>query len=149
AIFKGVATLAFVLATLAILLTYTVALGKPLVSLSVPVVIGVMAYYVAKNAMTTAQSTFEAKTETARAQIGNFVETAVRVALTVGAAFLVAALAHGEGPLVGHVDAGSPVGAWIVAHPSATLAWCYAAGAGVASIVVVSIMVRATKGRGR
>jgi O-antigen/teichoic acid export membrane protein len=135
AMFKVFSTTVFVSIVLAFLYVYAVALGKPLESTTFGVLFAVLAYYCAKNAMITAQSTFEAKIETARAQAGNLVETVVRVALTfVGVGVF-------AGVLLTHV-------AWLRENPGTVLAVTYLGGALAGAVFSVALMWRLAKGRG-
>lgn len=149
AMFKLVSTTAFVLIGLAVIYGYVGLLGKPLESTTLPILLVVMAYYVAKNAMLTVQSTFEAKTETARAQMANFLETVIRVTLTVVGAWLLVSLATGSGPFRDATALDNPV--WRLARddPGAVLAFAYFGGALVASLFALVLMRRVAKGRGR
>ncbi|HEX2021690.1 MAG TPA: polysaccharide biosynthesis C-terminal domain-containing protein [Candidatus Thermoplasmatota archaeon] len=146
---KLVSTVVFLTAGGLVLFAYGAVLDKPLESVTYPVLFAVMAYYAMKNAMTTAQSTFEAKVETARVQLGNLVETAVRVGLTFLGVWLFAATVTGTGPFAGRVAQDAPLAAFAREHPGAVIALAYAGGAFAGAVTSVGFMLRAIHWRGR
>lgn len=148
AVFKVVSTGLFVLVALGALAFYTFVLGRTIVDTSVPVILIILVYYMAKSLQDIGQSSFDARLETARSQVASLTDTLVRVGLTVVFALLVAALLRNAGPLLGRLDPGNPVYAWMAAHPAELLAIATAAG-GIAAAIVAIVMLRRSFERGR
>lgn len=145
AVFKAVSTLAFVLLASAGLFVFVGVLDKPLVSTTLPVLVGVLVYFVAKSLQEVGQSSFDARLETARSQLTLFLDTVVRSGLSIVAALVYAALVHGKGPLVGAVP--DSLG-WIQDDPGLALTVATAAGAVVAATASLVMLFRALE-RGR
>ena len=148
AVFKAVSTFVFVALVLGGLAWYGLVLDKPFTSTSVPILLTVLVYYVAKSAQEVAQSTFDARLEAARSQLGIFVDTFVRVVLTALGAALVTALVYNVGPLLRFIDPGSPLFAWMAANPGVILAIAVAGGGVAAAATSLALMLR-TLERGR
>ena len=81
AVFRSVASLVFMLVSLGGFVLYTVVLHRTVEDTTVVALLLCMAYYVAKSMPGVAQSTLDAKLQTARSQMGALVETVVRVGL--------------------------------------------------------------------
>lgn len=148
AVFKAVSTTFFVVLVLGGLVWYGVVLQKPFESTTFPILLVALLYYVAKAVQDVAQSTFEARLETARSQLGMFTDTAVRVLFTALGALVAAALLHNAGPLLSVLDPTNPVWAWMKANPGAVLGLATALGGVAAATVSITLMLR-TLERGR
>lgn len=148
AVFRVVATALFAIVTLGGLFVWSIALGKPFEDTTALALLLILLYYVAKSAQSVAQSTFEARLESARAQVISLLETIGRVGLTVLFALVYAALAHGGGPLAGRLDPTNPVWAWVAAHPGAAVAATFAIGSAVGAVAGF-VYLRRSLERGR
>ncbi len=148
AAFRFATSILFILVASGSLLVYTVVLGQTVQDTTTYALLFAMLYYVGKAAQGVAQSTFDARLEAARSQLGSFIETLVRVLLTLGAAVVFTSIVHKSGRLAGKLDASNPVWRWIVENPSGALAFAYAAGSISAAIVGFYYLVR-TLERGR
>lgn len=148
ALVRGATSLAFILASVGGYLLYTQVLGRTIEDTTVAALLFAMLYYVAKSAQNVVQSTFEAKLEAARSQLGTFLENVVRVALTVLFVFVFAAIARDVGPLVGRVAPEAALWRWVAADPAGALAFAYFAAAVVATAITTYYMIRSLE-RGR
>lgn len=148
AVFRIASSILFVLASAGALFVYTVVLGRTLEDISTWAILFAMLYYVGKSAMSIGQSTFDAQLEQARSQLVSFVETLVRVVLTVAVAFAFAALVNRSGPLVGRIAGDSPFARFIATEPAAALAAAWAIAAIVATFVSFYYLVK-SRVRGR
>lgn len=148
AVFKVVATLAFVLLALAGLFVYMVVLGKPLEDFTPAIFFVLLLYYCGKALQDIGQSSFDARQEAARSQLTILVDTSVRVLLILVGGAIVAALLGHAGPLAGRVDPSHPLLAWIAANRGLALAVATAAGALAAASVSLFMLFRALE-RGR
>lgn len=148
AVFRIASSIAFVLASAGALYVYTVVLGRTLEDISTWAILFAMVYYLGKSAMSIGQSTFDAQLEQARSQLVSFVETLVRVVLTVTVAFAFAALVNQAGPLAGRIGGDAPALRFIAEHPAGALAAAWAVAALVATIVSFYYLLRA-RVRGR
>lgn len=148
AVFKAASMVVFTVLVVGGILVYGVILGKPFETTTIPILLIALVYYVSKGLQEVAQSTFEARLETARSQLGHFTDTFVRVALTALGAGLVLALVHRSGPLVRMVDPTMQPFAWMAQNPGALLAMATAGGGIAAAAVSITLMLR-TLERGR
>lgn len=147
AVFKLVSTLLFVAVALGGMWVYAGLLGKPFETTTLPILLVVLVYYVAKSLQEVGQSSFDARLETARSQLTSFLDTLVRTVLTIIAALGFAALVQRTGPLVGRVAPEGWAG-WVVENPGLALAVATAAG-GVAAAVAALVMLFRALERGR
>lgn len=148
AVFRLVSSLAFIGVATMFYLVYTQVLGRT-VEDTTPVALAiVMFYYVTKSAQNVAQSTFDARLEMARSQLGSFLDTVVRVALTLVVAGVFAALVHQGGPLFRRLDPEFYAWRWIAENPAGALAFTYLAGTFVATVVTLGYLLRVLE-RGR
>jgi O-antigen/teichoic acid export membrane protein len=137
-VLRIVSNAVFVLGTFSLLFLYTVVLGRRIEDLTLPTIVAVTFYYVAKSLMSVASATFDAKLMTARSQLGGLVETLVRVALVV----LFAVVYASTIPYVGPVRIASGWADWVRAHPAAAIGLAWGAGSLAAAIVLVSYLLR-------
>jgi O-antigen/teichoic acid export membrane protein len=141
-VFKLVATGLFVAIALGFLLVYTVLLHKSFED-TTPTVLGVcLFYYVTKALQDIGQSSFEARVETAKAQVASLVDTLVRVGLTIVFALVLAAGLGAAGPLARFVPDADPIVVWIRANPGESLAIALAAGGAAAASVSLVMLSR-------
>lgn len=141
AVFRAVAAIVFVVVAVGALFTYTVVLGRTIEDTTTYALVFCMIYFVLKGAQSVAQSTFDARLESARAQLGSLVETVVRVGLTI----FFAILFHSTIPFVGKITAEGAVADWVRANPAGALALTYAAGSFIAAVVMIAYLGRAVK----
>lgn len=143
-VFRIASSAAFVLATFSLIFVYTMVLGRTLEDLTMASIVAAVLYYVMKGLQSVASATFDARLQTARSQLGGFIETLVRVTLVLAAAFAFRATV----PFLGHVEATGPLVAFVRLHPAASLALAWAAGSFVAAVVLFVYMFRELE-RGR
>lgn len=141
AVFRAAAAILFVIVSVGALFTYTVILGRTIEDTTTYALLFCMIYFVLKGAQSVAQSTFDARLESARAQLGSLVETVVRVGLTI----LFAVLFHSTIPFVGKIRAEGPLADWVRANPAGALALAFAAGSLVAALVMIAYLTRVVK----
>lgn len=142
AVFKIVATGAFVVFVSVGLWAYTAILGRTLEDTTLTTIAFIVLFFVAKSLQEIGQSSFDARLETAKLQATAFSDTLLRVVLTVVFAFVLAASIHGTGPLVGVLDEDNFVVAAIRADPAASLAFAQMAGGVAAALVAVVLLLR-------
>ena len=147
-VYKVVATLVFIALALGVIVVYAVLLGKPIESTTMPVFLVCLVYFVSKSMQEVAQSSFDARLETARSQLASLVDTVVRVVLTAVLAFVAAALLHGTGPFLASLDPTSPLVAWARANPGVLYALTFAVGAIAGTAVSLTMLLRSFE-RGR
>lgn len=148
AVFKLVATGAFVAIVLGGLWTYVIVLGRTIEDTTMPVIGIMLAFQVFKSLQEIGQSSFEARIETAKLQAATFSDTAARVGVTLALGAVVAALLHDSGPLAGRLDPTNPIVAWVQSDPAAALALAQLAG-GLAAAIVAIILLKRIGERGR
>lgn len=143
AVFKLVATGIFVALALFGYFVFTGVLGRTVEDTTPTVLAMALFYYMAKALQDIGQSSFEARVETAKAQLASLVDTVVRVGLTALFAGVLAATLSGIGPFAGMLDGSTtPWVAWVRDHPGAALALATTAGGVAASIVSLSMLAR-------
>lgn len=147
-VFRLAAAALFVLVSLSLLFLYTVVLGRTIVDVSTSAFMLVMVYYVIKSLQTVAQSTFDARLEIARSQLGSLVETVVRIGATILVAFVFSAVTADAGILAGRVDRENAVWRWVAENPAGAIAATWALGALVAT-TVLGLYLRRVAERGR
>lgn len=148
AVFKLVMTGAFLLLAAAALAFSVLVLGRTIQSTTPAALVFAVVYYVAKSIQDIGQSSFEARVETAKAQVSVLLDTLVRVTITALFAGILAATVSGIGPLAGIADLDTPIIRWVHDNPGAALALATAAGGVVAAAAAIALLVR-TRERGR
>lgn len=148
AVFRLVSGLAFIAVATTLYFVFTQVLGRTLEDTTPVALAIVMFFYVMKSAQNVAQSTFDARLEMARSQLGSFLETVVRATLTLLVAGVFAALVHKGGPLFERVDPDFAAWRWVAENPAGALAFTYLAGTFVATAVTLVYLMRVLE-RGR
>ena len=136
--FKLVATTVFVLLFGGGLLVYHVILGKPLEDTTLPIILLVIGYYVARAIADVGQSTFDARLETAKTQTAQLTDTLTRVALSIFFALVMAATVHQVAWAMRFV----PQLDWVAREPGLALAVATFAGALLAASVSLTLLFR-------
>lgn len=144
AVFKLVATLAFLALVGGGVWLYHGLLGRPLEDTTLPIIVVVVGYYVARAIADVGQSSFDARLETAKTQAAQLTDTLLRVVLTIFFALVLAATIHDVAwakRLVPEVE-------WVARDPALAFALATLAGSLGAAVVAITLLVR-TLERGR
>lgn len=141
AVFKLVATTFFVLLVGGGVFLYHGILHKPLEDTTLPIILVILGYYVAKALADIGQSSFDARLEVAKSQLAQLIDTIIRVVLTAFFALIVASQVHKLAPLAGRIPAASAFG-WVARDPGFALAVATAVGAVAAAAVSLTLLFR-------
>lgn len=148
AVFKLAMTTLFVTFAGGIVLFVALTRRQALQDATPGVLLVVVAFYAVKSLMSIPNATFDAKRETARAQVGVLVENILRISASILLAVVFAGALLDRGPFAGQVTPKTPVVGWLVSNPSAALAGTYLVGI-LGGLLVALIYVRKTTRLGR
>jgi len=149
-VFKVAATGVFLLLVGASIALYTLVLGRTIEDTTPAAIVFALVYYVAKALQDIAQSSFEARVETAKAQLSIFLDTIVRVGVTAVFAGIIAATVSGIGPLAGRIDPDAPLVQWARENRGSALSLATTLGGITAAGAALLMLMRAReKGRFR
>lgn len=138
AVFKLVATLAFLILVAGGVWVYHGLLRRPLLDTTLPILLVIVGYYVARALADVGQSSFDARLETAKSQASQLADTLLRVGLTLFFALVMAATVH----RIPWAQSRVPAIAWVAREPGLALALATLVGAVGAAAVSLTLLLR-------
>lgn len=142
AVFKIVMTAVFLLVVGLAIAFYTMVIGRTIEDTTPAAIVFALVYYVAKAIQDIGQSSFEARVETAKAQLSLLLDTVVRAVATALFAGIIAASVDGIGPLVGLIDHDTALVRWVRENPGGALSLTFTLGGITAAVAAIAMLVR-------